>query len=223
MLKFHMGLPQNSSLVITDSLDKEAVKNLENSNLNADPSNRIEYNLLKSQQQLQKFNVKRYRGQYLPSLFAYGSLNTMAQRSEFNIFNPDYKWYPTGVIGATLSFKLFDGAQREAKINQEKLSLRKIDNEMTDLENAINLEVSSSSSRLKDAISTLKIQEETLDLASSVSTTTKVKYEQGVGTNLEVLDAETSLKEAQVNYFNALYNAVIAKIDLDKATGTFKY
>jgi outer membrane protein TolC len=40
-----------------------------------------------------------------------------------------------------------------------------------------------------------------------------------VGSNLEVLDAENTLKEAQVNYYNALYDALVAKVDLDKAYG----
>ena len=40
---------------------------------------------------------------------------------------------------------------------------------------------------------------------------------------MEVLNAETSLKEAQSNYYNALYDAIIAKIDLDQSLGNFKY
>jgi outer membrane protein TolC len=90
-------------------------------------------------------------------------------------------------------------------------------------ENAITFEVSSSRSKLNDAISSLNAQDKNLALATSVTNITKLKYDQGVGSNLEVLNAETSLKEAQVNYFNALYDAVIAKIDLEKSLGNFNY
>jgi outer membrane protein len=223
MLKFQMGLPQSANLIIADSLDTQAIKNLSASTDKADPAKRIEYSILKTQEQLQQYNLKRYKGQYIPSLVAYGSLNAVAQRSEFNVFNPDYRWYPTGIIGATLSINLFDGMQRENKIRQEKLALRKIDNELYNFENAISFEVSSGQSKLNDALSSLKIQDKNLELATSVSSITKLKYDQGVGSNLEVLDAETSLKEAQVNYFNALYDAVIAKIDLEKSLGNFSY
>jgi outer membrane protein TolC len=48
----------------------------------------------------------------------------------------------------------------------------------------------------------------------------KIKYEQGIGSNLEILNAEASLKEAQTNYYNALYEALIAKVDYEMATGT---
>jgi outer membrane protein len=175
------------------------------------------------QEKIQEYNIKRYKVQYLPSLIAYGSLSASAQRSKFNIFNQEYKWFPTGVIGATLSLKLFDGFQREYKIRHEKLSLKKIKNEIDYFEDAIELQVSSARSALANSISALKLQEQNLELANSVSKTSKIKYDQGVGSNLEVLNAETSLKEAQSNYYNALFDAIIAKIDLEKALGNFNY
>lgn len=223
MLKYQMGFPQSEMLIITDSIDIDAVKNLQSSLEKTDPAKRIEYSILVTQARLQEYNLKRYKSQYIPKLVAYGNLSTTAQRAEFNIFNSEYRWFPTGIIGATLSINLFDGMQRENRIRQERLTLNKIDNELKNFEEAINLQASSSRSALLDAISSLKVQEKNLDLASTISTITKLKYDQGVGSNLEVLDAETSLKEAQVNYFNSLYNAVIAKVDLDKALGNFNY
>ncbi len=73
---------------------------------------------------------------------------------------------------------------------------------------------------LKNALESLKEQKENLDLANEISRVSRVKYQQGVGSNLEVLNAEASLKESQVNYFTALYNALIAKVEVEKANGT---
>jgi outer membrane protein TolC len=223
MLKFQVGLPQTAALKLTDVLNPEEIKNVSVSTDKPDPSKRIEYSILKTQQQLQQYNVKRYKSQYIPSLVAYGSLNTMAQRDEFNIFESGYRWFPTGIIGATLSLNLFDGFQRESKIRQEKLTLRKVDNELIDFENAVNIDVTSARSNLLHALSALNVQDNNVALATSIATTAKLKYDQGVGSNLEVLDSETSLKEAQVNYFNSLYDAIIARIDLDKALGNLSY
>jgi outer membrane protein TolC len=58
-----------------------------------------------------------------------------------------------------------------------------------------------------------------MELAQEIVRVTKIKYKQGVGSNLEVINAETSYKEAQTNYFTTLYNALIAKVDVDKAVG----
>jgi outer membrane protein TolC len=65
----------------------------------------------------------------------------------------------------------------------------------------------------------LKSQKENMELAGKVAKITKVKFEQGIGSNLEVIDAESSLRTAQVNYYSALFDAVLAKVDLDKANG----
>ncbi|MFM8740054.1 MAG: TolC family protein, partial [Cytophagales bacterium] len=62
-------------------------------------------------------------------------------------------------------------------------------------------------------------QKDNMDLASKVARVTKVKYEQGVGSNIEVVEAENSLRAAQTNYYSALFDAMIAKVDIDKAYG----
>lgn len=222
-LKFQMGLSDKIHVVITDSLDANAIKHLNIPIESSEPTRRIEYSILQTQQQLQEYNLKRYKAQYLPSLVAYGVLNASAQRTSFTVFDPSYRWYSTGIIGATLSINFFDGFQKNYRIKQETLALQKIKNEVTNFENGVNLEVAASRAGLLDALSTLNTQDENLSLATSVVSTTKLKYDQGVGSNLEVLDAETSLKEAQANYFNALYDAIIAKINLDKSLGNFNY
>lgn len=222
-LKFQMGLPQSVKIVLTDALDPEFVKNIPVSTDSASVEKRIEYSILKTQQRIQEFNVQRYKAQYLPSLVAYGNYSTTAQRSEFNFADPAYRWYPTGIVGATLSLNIFDGTTRENKIRHEKLGLRKIQNEIDNLKEAVDLQVATANSVLANAISSLKIQEQNLELANSVTKTSKTKYDEGIGSSLEVLDAETSLKEAQSIYYSALYDAIIAKIELERVLGNIKY
>ena len=76
---------------------------------------------------------------------------------------------------------------------------------------------------LQNASVSLENQKKNIALAEEVYRVTKYKYDQGVGTNLEVVTAESALKEAQVNYYNALFDAIVAKIDFDKANGNLKY
>ena len=80
--------------------------------------------------------------------------------------------------------------------------------------------MSSSRIALQNASSSLETQKKNIELAEEIYKVSKLKYDQGVGSNLEVMTAETALKESQTNYYNALYEALIAKIDYDKATGT---
>ena len=68
----------------------------------------------------------------------------------------------------------------------------------------------------------LKNQKANLDLATEVARVSKIKFQEGVGSNLEIITAETDLRSAQTNYFSSVYDALIAKTDLDKAAGNLK-
>jgi outer membrane protein TolC len=69
------------------------------------------------------------------------------------------------------------------------------------------------------ALVTLDNQKRNMELAEKVYGQTKKKYEIGTGSTIEINDADTELRIAQTNYINALYDAIIAKIDFLKATG----
>ena len=75
---------------------------------------------------------------------------------------------------------------------------------------------------LENAVDVMKNQEANLKLATEVARVSKIKFQEGVGSNLEVITAETDLRAAQTNYYSALYDALIAKVDLDKAQGSLK-
>ena len=81
----------------------------------------------------------------------------------------------------------------------------------------IDLSIQQNTIVYKNALETFRSQRENMELADRVARVTKIKYEQGVGSNIEVTDAESSLRESQVNYYNALFDAILAKIDLDRA------
>ncbi|WP_448530091.1 TolC family protein, partial [Raineya sp.] len=66
---------------------------------------------------------------------------------------------------------------------------------------------------------TLEAQKRNMELAKEVLRVSQIKYKQGVGSSVEIINAETAYKEAETNYFAALYDALIAKVDLDKAIG----
>ncbi|MBP6533101.1 MAG: TolC family protein, partial [Bacteroidia bacterium] len=67
-LKLMMGLPQASTMILTDSLDRERIKSLTVSADKPTPEKRVEYSILKTQERIQEFNVQRYKAKYLPSL-----------------------------------------------------------------------------------------------------------------------------------------------------------
>ena len=216
-LKFLMNMPQQDSLVLTDSLSEQELKdNLLDQSYNY--SDRSEYKLLQVAQQLGKYNIKRYKLSYLPTVAAFASYSKNAQRQQFNFFN-DGSWFTTAIIGLNVKIPLFDGFYKQAHIRQARLELQKTNQNMEQLKASIDSDVETAKLKIAAALVTVDNQKRNMDLAESVYNSTKLKYEQGLGSNQEIYSAQAELKVAQSNYYGALYDAIVARIDFLKATG----
>lgn len=87
----------------------------------------------------------------------------------------------------------------------------------------MELEYRTAISKLNKSIEDLQLQNKNRDLAREIVRISKIKYEKGVGSSLDLVQAETSLREAETNYFSALLSAAVAKVELDKSMGKFKF
>jgi outer membrane protein TolC len=221
LLKFQMGYDLASPITLTDILSPELmidIDGLNQSKMNYEA--RPEYDMMVSQQNINSLELKRYRYQYLPSLAAYGSFSEQAQRNQFDVFNVDKPWYSIGIIGATLNIPIFNGGQKYYKIQQAKIGLTKTANSLDFLKRSIDVEIESNTMLYKNAIVSLETQRKNKELAKSIYETSKLKYDTGVGSNLDIIYAQAAFKEAEINFLSAAYDLIIAKTDYLKATGT---
>lgn len=219
MLKFQMGYKISEPISLTDSINLSANEYQELSGNKVDISKRPDYMLLKVQQSLLDIDVKRLKWGYLPTLAAYGSYQYNAQRQKFDFLDVNQKWYKIALIGATLNLNIFDGLQRQNKIQQAKIASLKNQNTLKTIEQVGELEASVAAISYNNAYSSLLVQKKNMELANHVYEVVQQKYKQGVGSNIEIVNAEVSLKEAQTNYYNSVYDMYIYKIDYLKSTG----
>lgn len=221
-LKFQMNYDIAQPIMLADTIIvKELPLALNEGKL--DYNNRAEYSLLKSTEELNKLNIKRYKLSGLPTVAAYGNLQYQAfdNRPQFKAYS-GVDWYRVTAVGVNMSVPLFTGGRGYYRKQMAVLNLQKTQNQIKNLEQAINLESKSASITYNNAVISINAQQKNLDLATKVLSVTKAKYEQGVGSNIEVLNAESSFKESQNNYFSALYDYYISKVDYDKAVGNIK-
>jgi outer membrane protein TolC len=217
-LKYLMGMPVKSNIILSDTLSEAFLREgvLTDSVRYED---RQEYLYLKSLEKLNTYNIKRYKFTYIPTVSLTGSYSRMAQRQKFDFFKGSEPWYNTAYIGLQINVPIFDGFAKDARIKQARLTLAKTQNSIDDLKNKIEMEVDSSRTSIASALITVDEQTKNMKLAEEVYNQTKLKYDQGLGSNLEIKNAETDLTEAQNNYFSALYDAIIARINYLKAIG----
>jgi outer membrane protein TolC len=223
LLKFQMGYKLEDPITLTDQLKAEQFQDLDlGAPVKVNYESRPEYSLLQSQKRINELDLKRYRMSYLPTLVGYGSFNYQAQRTKFNFADSHADWFPVGILGATLNVPIFSGGQKYYRVEQAKLNVMKTVNTMDNLKLAIEFEATSASISYKNAYASMLTQQKNKELAQSIYDTTKKKYEAGVGSNFELISAETSLREAETNYLSSVYDLIVAKTDLDKAMGNIK-
>jgi len=222
VIKLQMGYDVTKNISLTDDLEKLYT---------ADPADvtgtdfniqsRIEYKLLKEQQILYSLDKKRYQYGYLPNLVLIGSLQESLNRNNDNLFKstPQLPWVPSALVGIRLGVPIFDGFQKQSKIAQADIQLRKLQNDSSNLSNALNLEYFSAKSKYLNAIKMLDLQKRSKDLAEKIYNTTAIKYKEGVASSIELQTADSDLKTAQTNYLSAIYEVLASKADLKKAIG----
>ena len=144
LLKFQMGFPLTDSLGLKDSLPMFESESSIGTNLTIEQ--RPDLLALAAQKRLQELDIRRLHLGYLPSIAAYGALQTNAQRNDFTLFDFDKnditkQWYTISLVGLSINVPVFDGFQRHQKINQAKLNLQKVNNAQYLLEQAARLEL----------------------------------------------------------------------------------
>ena len=222
-LKLLMGMPIKDSLILTEEVTYDRVKQglLDGSAFNY--ADRKEYQYTELGIKLNEYNIKRYKLSKYPTLKLNGYYNKNAQQNEFTYFKstPDKIWYPASALTLSLNFPIFRGFSANAKIASAKLDLQKSVNLRENLKLQIENEIETAKNDFQTAITTLDFQKQNMDLAENVYNQTKKKYEAGTGDQIEIITAETDLRVAQANYISAMYDAIIAKVDYLKAIGKF--
>jgi outer membrane protein TolC len=218
-LKYQMGMPLQTPIALADSLSDNSL----NSDLLVDELDfnaRNEFELLQIQNRLYSYDVKRYRLGWIPTLSFFGNYGYTLY-NQAKLFEPGGNWQKSALLGVSLNVPIFDGFQRRNRLKQAEITLQKNENDIENLKMGLGLEEQTAKISLRNNLLTLANQRSNMELAEEVYNTARIKYNEGVGSSLEVMDAESALREAQTNYFTALYDAMTARVDLQKALGQF--
>ena len=195
-------------------------------------NNRIEFSTLETQQALAGLDLRNRQAGAYPRLLLTGAYGfTGSAKSPGDLFSfrgpdsrnannfPNQNWFGFGNVGLTLQVPVFDGFRRKFLVQQSRLQQQSIERGFETLKQSIDLQDAQSRTALTNALDVLDNQQANLALATDVARVTRIKFNAGVGSNLEVISAETDLRSAQTNYYGAIYDVLVAKVDRDKATG----
>ena len=222
LLKFQMGMPIQQELTLKDKLeDIDLNENATGAALDTSfYHKRIEYNLAETNVKLNQLDVLDKKAAFLPSLSANAGIADVYEENHFR-FLYDHPYF-NNYVGLSLTVPIYNGGQRRNQMRQSQVNVEKAKNDLFNAKNALGLEANKAQITLTNSIESLNNQKRSRELAQEVLRVAKIKYQQGVGSSLEVTQAETDLESADNQYIQALYTTLISKVDLNKALGNIQ-
>jgi outer membrane protein len=216
-LKQIMGFGADHGLTLSyDSTRYENEATID-TNQKLDVNNRIEYQLLQTEKNLQNINVNYYKWGFLPSLSATGNYNLFYLSNSFSTLYD--KSFPNAYVGLTLALPIFQGNKRLQNLSKAHLQVDRADLDIANSRNTINTEYVQALASYKSNYTNWQFLKQNVDLAKDVYHVVSLQYREGIKTYLDVIVAQSDLRTSELNYYNALFQLLSSKIDLEKALG----
>ncbi|HDL18792.1 MAG TPA: TolC family protein [Bacteroidetes bacterium] len=170
---------------------------------------RPELRKIENQLQAQRSFIRLAKADYYPTVSLDGNYNFSGNKVS--------QLYRSNYIGISVSLPLFSGFSRPARVAQEKLQLQVLEQQTASLRQQISLEVWNAFLALKEVKELIVNTQVFLKDAQENSDISEGEYKEGVGSMLDVLDAETTFVAAQQRYIEALADYKIAQMVLQRA------
>ncbi len=208
-----VGLPMDTELKLVNLLKYSPYENDMNYCLNYAADHRPELEQAKQRVKAAEGALLVARSGYQPSINASGS----------HTLNKSKNWPGDGrtqwKVGIGVSMTVFDSGVTMSKIHGAKEDLSKAQAQYRDTVDGVNLDVRSKYLSLREAEKRIHTTDVAVERAEEDYRIAQLRYQAGVGTNTDVIDASVALTQAKVNYLQALYDYNTSKTNLKTAIG----
>ena len=221
VLKFQMNYPIKQEITLSEDLE----------NLNTilavddlaiykelDFANRPEEEVFEKALMLNEINKASINSTKYPSLNVFGNYSQNLQRNE--LFNGDEnEWLPSSLVGLNLNIPIYDGGLRKAQMQRAQIQYDNLEIDREKFRYGLQLQMENIKVNYENAKSIAINAEKSLKLSQEIYRVAQVKYREGVGSSLELTQAETEIYAAQTKYINALFDVLNARTELLKTLG----
>jgi outer membrane protein TolC len=170
------------------------------------------------QEKLLDKNISIEKAASFPSLYLSGSYIWQSQDNSYTFRN--YNWANTVNVGVALSYPLFDGFRTRQRVQQATVDRNKVRFTRLKVEEGLKTQIQATELRMAEARKRMSGQEKNIEQAQKAVRIAQTRFRSGVGTQLELLDAQVAMTRSQTNYAQALYDYLVAKAEWRYATGT---
>lgn len=219
-LKMLMGMEYTTIIALKGKLsDFESIvfsETLQKANVSLDKNVDINQFDIRAQQLKQSLEVQK--ATWLPTLAASFQYQYMSQPNDDVKFR-DYYWFPTSNAGLSLSIPLFQGGAKHYKKKQLEVQIKSMEHQRENLKRSLELQAVSLTENMIKAIEKMESGKKALIQAEKALSISQKMYEVGMGTYLDVNNAELGYVQAGLSYNQSIYDFMSAKTDLEKLLG----
>lgn len=164
---------------------------------------------------INKWAIEFAKSGWLPQVSANAGY-TYRSNNVDNMFNPRHNLWNVGVKA---SIALFDGFATKAKVDEAKARYNQANLQKEDVIEQIAVDIRSACLNLKEAKAVIDSQKDVIVEAKEALRLAEVRFTNGVGINLDILDAQVSLAQVQQNLAQGIYDYLMAKAQLNRTIG----
>lgn len=217
-LKLLVGLRQEDSVELVGDLEAEygrADSTAEQELIERVLQQNAQLQAVRLQERLQQEVIRLFRAESYPAVVALGGLSYQGQSATWRNFVTAV----SSVVGVQLSFSLFQGLQTAARVEQAELEQQKLQQQRERLQEGLKVQALLARQQVLVARQQLEASRGAVAQAERGYEIARTRYSTGLGSQLEVIDADAALRQARSNYAQALYNYLAAWTDLEALTG----
>jgi outer membrane protein TolC len=173
--------------------------------------------MLDARLNLNEKEIKAVKSRFLPTVTASYNLQwSAAEPDEPNFFENSSRFQ---TLGINVSLPLFEGFKRMADVQRAQIARKDIEEQIRGAELAAENEIASAAEELNKAFETAEARKQALSQAEQGYERSLKRLENGIGSQIEVTDAEVQVRQAEVNYALMVFQYLSAKAQYDLATG----
>lgn len=183
---------------------------------------RPEYQMLHTQERINREVVRIARSNFLPRVFFSSSMNWQALRDDISdLSGNDFIRFSSSQL--IVRIPIFNGFGNSARYQEARVELEQTQIRREHARKLIATEIRSLHKKLKQAVEILRSQEQVVEQAEEGLRLANLLYEEGAATLLEVIDAQLAYSQASTSFYRAIYNFNTTSVQLERAVGILDF
>tara|TARA_R110002050_G_scaffold165031_3_gene295330 strand:+ start:10786 stop:12126 length:1341 start_codon:yes stop_codon:yes gene_type:complete len=212
-----LGQDLNTNSILTDTLESLTEQNIVLRLLDEDENieNTIDYQIAINDKISKALLLKLEKSKALPTINAFVNGVYDGYNDNFKFLKKEQPWLGSSLLGINMNIPIFSSLGRSAATQRAKINLEKAQEDLTETEQKLKLQIATAKSDYQFAIEDYGNKKENLNLAGRIETKNQTKFFEGIASSFDLRQAQTQLYTAQQDYLQAMLDVINKKAELE--------